>query len=163
MTVSIKDVLLKDKYCAIAFKDGLSEDILLDMAASALSYGIKIILFYDKTKTDEQNLKSAQKLRQLCSLYEGLFFIISRCDLAKLSDADGICLKSGDLTINQAKKFLDDSKFYAKYQTKTQDEFYLTQNDFDVVFVDEDNSESNKSILASENNPKIIKIVRHIK
>ena len=58
-------------------------------------------------KTDDRTLlELAIKIKQLCSEFDALFIMKSRCDIACLCDADGICLSTGDLNITDAKKIL---------------------------------------------------------
>ena len=113
--MDIKEVLLKNKNESIIFDENsnLNQENLLDTVAHYLNCGIKIIQYFDKSKSDKINLETAVKLRQLCSMFDALLIINHRADIAQLSKADGICLDDNDLSEIQVLEIIDDNKFIA--------------------------------------------------
>ncbi len=105
MLTDIVSALLykKEKYCIL---QGLSEEELLSNCADALKSGISIIQF-NPFEFDCNSVKSGHKLRQLCSIYDSLFIVKSRCDIANLTCANGVMLTNSDITPEDARKILN--------------------------------------------------------
>ena len=115
--MNIKNALLKNKNKALLISEmpDYSQDILLNAVAEKLNNGIKIIHFYIKSISDKDNIETGLKLRQLCSIYNALFIVNSRIDIAQIAQAEGICLYDNDLTISQIKKCTHDDILIARY------------------------------------------------
>lgn len=110
MKTDIKKAIFlnRDKYVEIVFKKDFNGD-LLDFCANFLKKGFKIIQTTNIDIEDKLYLELLEKLRQLCSIYEALLIVKSRCDIAILASADGILLDDCDIAINYAKKLLNDN------------------------------------------------------
>ena len=121
MTSNLKQIFLNNKKEALLINriNNQSIDEILDKTGYFLKNNIKIIHFYINELSDNDNLNIAFKLRQLCSIYEAILIINSRLDIAKIVNADGICLKKDDINIKYAKNILDKDKFFS----------YLIDND----------------------------------
>lgn len=145
MTSNLKEILLKDKYQAL-YIDNNSENIL-DKIALALNNNIKIIHFYINELSDSKNLELGFKIRQLCSIYDSLLIVNSRADIAKIINADGICLTKNDINIKYAKNILDKDKIFCYYGDY--EEFYHNEFDYLCSFNDDINK-----------NCKFIKLIR---
>lgn len=116
MKTDIKKIILKNKKEYFFFDKNN-----IDIAGNALAKGVKIIIF-KPIFNDKTNIEIAQKLRQLCSIYESLLIIHKRVDIAEITDADGIYLNKNDLTIEQAKKILHSDKFFmTNYKSSSSD------------------------------------------
>ena len=126
MTSNLKEILLKDKNLAL-YIDNKTENTLDDIA-QALKNNIKIIHFFIKNLSDKENLELAFKIRQLCSIYDSLFIINSRADIAKITNADGICLNKNDIDVKYAKDILGSDKIFCYFDDDTS-----YNNDFDYI------------------------------
>ena len=126
MTSNLKEILLKDKNQAL-YIDNKTENTL-DSIAQALKNNIKIIHFFIKNLSDKENLELAFKIRQLCSIYDSLFIINSRVDIAKITNADGICLNKNDIDVKYAKDILGSDKIFCYFDDDTS-----YNNDFDYI------------------------------
>ena len=159
--MNIKKALLKDKnkatslYCAKFY-----QNTILDAAAKVLSNGEKIIQFYEKTASDKENIDTAHKLRQLCSMYNALFIINSRPDIAQIVNADGICLFDGDMTIKQAKEILHDDKIFALEINTLENALEGMKFNADYICITPETKKVLNDNLSVLNNIKIIKLDR---
>lgn len=126
MTSNLKEILLKDKNQAL-YIDNKTENTL-DSIAQALKNNIKIIHFFIKNLSDKKNIELAFKIRQLCSIYDSLFIINSRVDIAKITNADGICLNKNDIDVKYAKDILGSDKIFCYFDDDTS-----YNNDFDYI------------------------------
>ena len=126
MTSNLKEILLKDKNKAL-YIDNKTENTLDDIA-QALKNNIKIIHFFIKNLSDKENLELAFKIRQLCSIYDSLFIINSRVDIAKITNADGVCLNKNDIDVKYAKDILGNDKIFCYFDDGTS-----YNNDFDYI------------------------------
>ena len=126
MTSNLKEILLKDKNIALYIDD--KTENTLDNIAQALKNNIKIIHFFIKNLSDKENLELAFKIRQLCSIYDSLFIINSRVDIAKITNADGICLNKNDIDVKYAKDILGSDKIFCYFDDGTS-----YNNDFDYI------------------------------
>jgi len=69
-----------------------------------LKAGVKIIQYREKNASTRRMLQEANEIKKLCSLYNAVFIINDRLDIAIASDADGIHLGQEDMFIEIAKK-----------------------------------------------------------
>ena len=113
MKTNIKKVILKDKNSAYITTNSPNEDIVLDDVAKALKNGVKIVQFFNNKLNDKDKILLAQKIHQLCSLYDALFLINQRVDIAKIIDSDGIYLDKSSISPLQALKIISQDKFIA--------------------------------------------------
>ena len=159
--MDIKKVILKDKDIAFMIND-LSEESILDRAGLALNKGVKMILFYNKTLGDKQNLKIAKKLRQLCSLFGALFIVLSRVDIAELSQSDGICLFEHDFNLSDTKKILHEDKLFGMYVYTKDNIITAKENQFDFVIIEKNIEATICDKLNELIDTKIIRLARII-
>ena len=104
--MDIKNFRLKSKknYKKVNFSLFNDENSFYDYVARLLENGTDIIEFEETNISSRQFLSIAKKLRELCSIYEALFFIYERCDIALLCEADGIVLSDESIGLKNAKK-----------------------------------------------------------
>lgn len=76
------------------------------LAKDVLEGGCNILQLRNKTATTLQLFEEAQKLRELTRLYNALFIVNDRVDIALAVDADGIHLGRDDLPLPIARKLL---------------------------------------------------------
>jgi len=86
------------------------KDNLLEIIEEILIAGVRIIQHRFKTGTDQDHLKEAIQIRNLCKRYNSLFIVNDRIDIALASNADGIHLGQNDLDLKTARKLLGYSK-----------------------------------------------------
>lgn len=160
--MDIKKVILKDKNTALMINDP-DEDAILNRAANALNKGVKVILFYNKTLSDKQNIKIARKLRQLCSLFGALFIILSRSDIANLVDSDGICLFEYDLDFSDIRKIVhNNDKLFGMYVYSRENIITAKENNLDFVILEQNADIALASALDNIDEIKKIKLIRNI-
>ncbi|MBR1617427.1 thiamine phosphate synthase [bacterium] len=100
--MNIKEQILT-KYTKTKVIDVFLKD---DDIASYINSGYNFLIL--KTGDDDKlNLKKAHFLRELSSIYNCLFVIEKRADIAKLSSADGILLDELSLSANDISKIID--------------------------------------------------------
>ena len=113
MKTDIKKLILKDIKTAYATLNSTDEDIVLNELASALKNEIKLVIFYNDKLNDNEKIKLAKKLHQLCSIYNALFLVYFRADIAKIIDSDGIFLDNNSISVHQALEIISKEKFIA--------------------------------------------------
>ena len=86
-----------------------SEDEFLDAAASALKGGVDIIQLCGKNASAKKCISLGKKIRELCSIYNAIFIVNDRIDIAKIVNADGVHLGQEDVDIKSAREILGSS------------------------------------------------------
>ena len=86
------------------------KDNLLEIIEEILIAGVRIIQHRFKKGTDQDHLKEAIQIKNLCKRYNSLFIVNDRLDIALASNADGIHLGQDDLDLKTARKLLGNSK-----------------------------------------------------
>lgn len=86
-----------------------SIDEFLDNIASALKGGVQIVQLREKTANAREVVEIAKKVKELCHLYDVVFIINDRVDIAKIIGADGVHLGQDDIDINQAREILGEN------------------------------------------------------
>ncbi len=86
------------------------KDNLLEIIEEILIAGVRIIQHRFKKGTDQDHLREAIQIKNLCKRYNSLFIINDRLDIALASNADGIHLGQDDLDLKTARKLLGYSK-----------------------------------------------------
>jgi len=95
---------------AITDESLMSINDFSSMAEAALSSGVSIIQYRDKSHDTEKRIKQAHELRILCDRYNALLIINDDIDLTILSNADGIHIGKDDTSIRETRKYLGDNK-----------------------------------------------------
>ena len=115
--MDIKNFRLKSKknYKKVNFSLFNDENSFYDYVARLLENGTDIIEFEETNISSRQFLSIAKKLRELCSIYEALFFIYDRCDIALLCEADGIVLSDESIELKNAKNILGKEFMYGYF------------------------------------------------
>ncbi|OGI21111.1 MAG: thiamine-phosphate diphosphorylase [Candidatus Melainabacteria bacterium RIFOXYA12_FULL_32_12] len=83
-----------------------SQDEFLDAIAAALKGGVQIIQLREKCANAKEFIELGRKVKELCSLYEALFIINDRVDIAHIIGADGVHLGQDDIDIDSARHLL---------------------------------------------------------
>ncbi|EKE03759.1 MAG: hypothetical protein ACD_20C00156G0004 [uncultured bacterium] len=83
-----------------------SHDEFFDAIASALKGGVQIIQLREKCANAKEFIELGKKVKDLCSLYDALFIINDRVDVAHIIGADGVHLGQDDIDIDSARHLL---------------------------------------------------------
>lgn len=81
---------------------------LIQQVEQALSAGIAILQYRDKSSSHEQQITTAKTLQSLCQQYHTTFIINDNPQLALNCKADGVHLGQSDGSVAQARKLLGD-------------------------------------------------------
>lgn len=85
-----------------------SEDDFLNAVASALDGGVRLIQLREKSHDAQKIIRLGKKIRELTSLYDAIFILNDRIDIAQILDADGVHLGQDDIDIKDARNMLGD-------------------------------------------------------
>jgi thiamine-phosphate pyrophosphorylase len=83
-----------------------SVDTFLDSIAASLKGGVQIVQLREKTANAKEFIELAKKVKELCGLYDALFIINDRVDIAHIVGADGVHLGQDDIDIDSARHLL---------------------------------------------------------
>ena len=147
---NIKKILIKsinECYCVVLNKNFEQ----LDNIAKVLESGVKMIQAEFGDISAREFIIKARKIHQLCSIYNALFIVKNRADIAKILDSDGICLEDNELEIHQAKEILDCDKFFSR-RIQNPQKFDLKElNQIDYIILDKNNLNALNRILGASN------------
>jgi thiamine-phosphate pyrophosphorylase len=108
LSTKLNKYRLKDKKLYLvtnseAFQD---DNKFLDAVASALKGGVQIVQLREKHSNAKRIIELGKKIRELCSLYDAIFIINDRVDVANIVKADGVHLGQDDIDIKSAREIL---------------------------------------------------------
>lgn len=83
---------------------------LIAMSTQAISGGISILQYRNKTANKEQQFYEAASLAELCKKYNVIFIINDDVELAIKVDADGVHLGQKDLSLSSARELIGENK-----------------------------------------------------
>lgn len=93
----------------VTSSDGFeNDDDFLDAVASALEGGIRLLQLREKSHDAKRIIRLGKKVRELTSLYDAIFILNDRIDIAQIIDADGVHLGQDDIDIKDARNILGD-------------------------------------------------------
>ena len=112
LKLDLKKYLLNNKNLyLVTNSDGFqSEDEFLDSIAQALSGGVNIVQLREKKANARRIIELGRKIRELTSMFNALFIVNDRVDIAKIVKADGVHLGQDDVEIDYAKEILGNDK-----------------------------------------------------
>lgn len=90
--------------------DSIDTENLLVMTQKALAGGAKLIQYRNKTADALLRHKQAEKLHHLCRKYDVPLIINDHLDLALEIGADGLHLGRNDISVNEARRTLGNTK-----------------------------------------------------
>jgi len=134
---NLKQMLLRDKniYLITSSDNFESESDFIDKIALILKSGVKLVQYREKNRSAKEIIETGRKIRELCSIYDALFIVNDRIDVAKILDADGVHLGQDDIDIKEARKILDSDKIIGISTHKPQDAILAQQNGADYIGV----------------------------
>lgn len=83
-----------------------SHDEFLDKIALSLKGGVQIIQLREKNSCAKEFIELGKKVKELCAIYDALFIINDRVDIANITGADGVHLGQDDIDIKSARYLL---------------------------------------------------------
>jgi thiamine-phosphate diphosphorylase len=81
---------------------------LLETVEAALLGGVTAVQLREKSSTDLETLRLAERLRELCNEHDATLFLNDRVDIALAAGADGVHLGVDDLPIPVARRLSND-------------------------------------------------------
>lgn len=111
MKQNINVLKLRDKklYLVTNSDKFKNDDDFLDAVAFSLKGGVKIVQLREKNANSKRIIELGKKIRELCSIYDALFIVNDRVDIAKIVDADGVHLGQDDIGIGHAREILGET------------------------------------------------------
>lgn len=111
MMTKLNKLRLKDRklYLVTSSDKFDSDDEFLDAVASSLKGGVDILQLREKNSSAKRIIELGKKIRQLCSLYDTIFIVNDRIDIAKIVEADGVHLGQDDADVDSAREILGNS------------------------------------------------------
>lgn len=102
--------LLDKKLYLVTNSDSFKDDNeFLDATASALKGGVQIIQLREKHSDAKRIIELGKRIRELCSIYNALFIVNDRIDIAQIVNADGVHLGQDDVDIKHAREILNEN------------------------------------------------------
>jgi thiamine-phosphate pyrophosphorylase len=85
-----------------------NEDDFLNAVASSLEGGVRLLQLREKSHDAKRIIRLGKKIRELTSIYDAIFILNDRIDIAQIIDADGVHLGQDDIGIKEARNILGD-------------------------------------------------------
>ena len=85
-------------------------ETMLEQIERVLKSGVKVIQYRDKYASAEEAEKQCIRLQALCDVYEALFIIDDRLDIAYRINADGLHVGMDDVSYEEARALLGEDK-----------------------------------------------------
>ncbi|HSA07431.1 MAG TPA: thiamine phosphate synthase [Candidatus Gastranaerophilales bacterium] len=83
-----------------------NQDDFLNAIAASLKGGVEIVQLREKTANAKEIIEIGKKVRDLCAVYDALFIINDRIDIALALEADGVHLGQDDIDVKTARNIL---------------------------------------------------------
>ena len=83
-----------------------NDNDFLDAIGASLKGGTQIVQLREKTASAREFTELAKKARELCAIYNAVFIINDRADIALAAGADGVHLGQDDIDIHNARHIL---------------------------------------------------------
>lgn len=123
----------KNKYFILDSKFYNNQDAILDEIASKLNNGTQIIILNGNNLTDKNFIDSGNKIRELCSIYNALFIVIQRIDIAQIIHADGIQLEPNGIDIKHARELTGKNMIIGYFADREAEIKYAQENGADYI------------------------------
>lgn len=109
--MKLNELRLKNKKLYLITNSDIfyNTDNFLDAIASALNGGVQIVQYREKHLGAKKIIVIGKKIRELCSIYNALFIVNDRVDIAKILEADGVHLGQNDIDIKNARNLLGEN------------------------------------------------------
>lgn len=135
-----------------------SFDKIIDKCAKIIQKGSILVELNPSKNSDREFLKLAQKLRQLTSIFECLFLIKNRLDIAKFCESDGIVIDFNSAGSKNIIKHLNKDKFFG-YSASCKAELNDLNFNYDFIQADIETEQKPQKdkILFNKNNIERLK------
>lgn len=111
MQNKLNKIRLQDKqlYLVTSRNEFDNDDKFLNAIASALKGGVQIVQLREKSENAKKIIELGKRVRELCSLFDAIFIINDRVDIAHIVGADGVHIGQDDLDIDSARHLLGEN------------------------------------------------------
>lgn len=157
---NIKQILLKDITSCnlIEYKLNENENDFLDKVAKLIKSDVKMVQFSGYNLTSKKFIELARKIQQICSIYNVIFLIQNRCDIAKIINSDGVVLNCDDINLKYAIEIIGENKLFG-YQILPSENGYVSEvNLFDFIIYNS-NTQQQLNKLIEGSNLKNVKLI----
>ena len=130
---------ITDKHIGInaVYKGYKSIDEFIDKIASALSKGFEMVQLCGENLTDREFLDCANKIKQLCILFNATFIVKNRADIAQLCGADSVNLEQDDINTRYVKEFIGEEILIGLYVNTENDVLLSVKDGADYISVNQ--------------------------
>lgn len=118
------------KYIEIEKLISQTDDEFLDNIAKILQTNVDLIQFNQGENTTQEYLYLGKKIRELCSIFNTLFIIKNRIDIAKITNADGIILEKNEIPPQYAREILQE---HAIIGFLSKEKNFTFENNYDFI------------------------------
>ena len=98
----------KNLYLVTSSENFENDDDFLNAIASSLEGGVRLLQLREKSHDAKRIIELGKKIRELTSIYDAIFILNDRLDIAQIIEADGVHLGQDDIGIKEAKNILGD-------------------------------------------------------
>lgn len=111
---NIKQILLKDIISCnfVKYNPNENENDFLDNVAKLINSNVKMLQFSGNNIISNKFIELARKIQQICSIYNVIFLIQNRCDIAKIVNSDGVVLNYKDINLKYARELIGEDKLF---------------------------------------------------
>lgn len=152
--MKINQLRLKDKnlYLTIEYEQFNDETELLDTIANELENNIQIIQLNCGHAKTKNIIETGKKIRELCSIYNALFIINDRLDIALEIEADGVFIDKNSFNVKSARELLSDKHIIGTDYSEENIDFIISDekvNNSDIPCYKRisENKKNNKKII----------------
>ena len=130
--MKINKLRLKDKnlYLIVEYELFNNETEILDEIAFELENGVQIIQINCGHAKTKNIIKTGKKIRELCSIYNALFIINDRIDIALEIEADGVFLDDNSFTVKSARELLSNKHIIGTSYLEENIDYVITEENF---------------------------------
>lgn len=112
-----------------------SNELFLDAIASALQGGVDVVELKETSFPDNVLAEIGKKIRILCDEFGATFIVNSRCDIAQISEADGVLLENGCVSVADARHIMGENSIIGAYAHSTEDAITAFNNGVDYIIL----------------------------
>lgn len=110
LSSKLNKIRLQDKnlYLVTSSDNFDNDEDFLNAVAASLKGGVQLLQLREKNHNAKRTIELGKKLRELTSIYDCIFIINDRIDIAQIVEADGVHLGQDDVDIKTARQILGD-------------------------------------------------------
>lgn len=128
--MKINELRLKDRktYLIATSASFETDNAFLDAIANELNNGMQIVELRETNSSPKKIIRLGKKIRELCSIFNALFIINDRIDIAQIIQADGIFLNKDSIDIASARELIGNETIIGK-NISSKEEIKSAQHD----------------------------------